>query len=300
MTTKGIITEIKRFATHDGPGIRTSVFLKGCPLRCDWCSNPETIDPKPQLYFIASRCKECGACLKVCAEGAVAADVNNRIIRKMCTLCMACADECLNGALRPVGEAITVERLMLEIEKDLPFYGDDGGLTLTGGEPLFQPEFCIALLKACHNRGISTVLDTSGFAPPKVVEEAMKYTDLVLLDIKHIDPEMHKIGAGVDNKLVLENAALMSEVTAVRISFPLIPGFNDSEDNIAATAKLALSLGVEHIDINPMHALGADKYRSLGLKPPFDRYRLPMEADLAKAVAIIDGLGLKTTVGRMM
>jgi len=298
--TQGIITEIKRFATHDGPGIRTSVFLKGCPMHCDWCSNPETIDPAPQLYFITSRCKDCGACLKVCPEGAIAADMNNRIIRKRCTLCMKCVDACLYGALRQVGEEISAEELMVQIEKDLPFYGDDGGLTLTGGEPLYQPEFCIALLRSCRDRGISTVLDTSGLAPSGVVEEAMKYTDLVLLDIKHTDGEKHKRSTGVDNKLILENAALMAKITTVRISLPLIPDFNDSEQNITATARLALSLGVKHIDINPMHALGADKYRCLGPKPPFEGYGQLTKADVARAIAIIERLGLKTTVGRMM
>jgi len=298
--TQGIITEIKRFATHDGPGIRTSIFLKGCPLRCDWCSNPETIDTAPQLYFIASRCKECGACLKVCPEQAIATEVSNRILRDRCTLCMTCVEACLHGALSPVGEEITTERLMAEIEKDLPFYGDDGGLTLTGGEPLHQPEFCIALLKGCRERGISTVLDTCGFAPTEVVEEAMKYTDLVLLDIKHIDPDKHKAGTGADNNLILRNAVLMVKMTKVRISLPLIPDFNDSEEKISATAKFALSLGVEYIDVNPLHALGVGKYRSLGLKPPFDRYKLPTKADVARAVAIIEDLGLKATVGRMM
>ncbi|MBN1592615.1 MAG: glycyl-radical enzyme activating protein [Candidatus Coatesbacteria bacterium] len=296
----GIITELKRFATHDGPGIRTSVFLKGCPLRCGWCSNPETLDSGPQLYFIASRCRECGACVEACPEGAVSMDSEGRIDREKCSLCLSCVDSCVYGALRTIGEQMTSEQLMMEVEKDRPFYGEDGGLTLTGGEPLFQPEFCNAMLKACRDRGISTVLDTSGYAPPEVVEEMMRYTDLVLLDIKHLDPKKHREGTGVDNRLVLENAALMASMTTVRISLPLVGGFNSTEEEVRAIAEMAASLGIEHIDVNPMHCLGRDKYRYLGLTPPPEKYNTPTKVELKRAVAVIEKLGLKTTIGRMM
>lgn len=296
----GLVTEIKKFATHDGPGIRTTVFLKGCPLRCKWCSNPETISPNSQFYFIAKRCKNYGGCVDVCPVGAISMDMESKIDRTKCTLCMECVNACPHGAFRQVGTYMSISEVMEEIEKDNPFYGEDGGMTLSGGEPLYQSGFALCLLKRCNEKGISTVLDTSGHASPEIVKQAMEYTDMVLLDLKHMDPEMHKQGTGVDNALILENAGLMAEKTCVRISLPLIPDYNDGKENLSATAQFALSLGVDHIDVNPLHILGTDKYTCLGLNPPYASFRGIEDHDVLRARDILEGFGLQVTIGRMM
>ncbi|HQO80089.1 MAG TPA: glycyl-radical enzyme activating protein [Deltaproteobacteria bacterium] len=297
---QGMITEVKKFATHDGPGIRTTVFLKGCPLRCRWCSNPETIAPHAQLYFLPKRCKSYGGCVDACPEKAVSMDTVAKVDRNKCTLCMKCIPECPNGAFRQIGEIISLPDMMREIEKDIPFYGKDGGVTLSGGEPLYQPGFTLEIFRKSKDLGITTVLDTSGCASPGIVREVMGFTDMVLLDIKHMDPELHRQGTGVDNRLILENAGLMASMTAVRISLPLIPGYNDSEKNLSETAKFALSLGVDHIDINPLHRLGTDKYTCLGLTSPYETIGALEKQDVLKARDIVKGHGLKVTVGRMM
>lgn len=296
----GMITEIKKFATHDGPGIRTTVFFKGCPLRCTWCSNPETISPHAQLYFLPRRCKDYGGCIDICPEKAVGMDKDAKVDRARCTLCMECARECPNGAFRQVGELMSVPDVVREIKKDIPFYGRDGGLTLSGGEPLYQPEFALPILRECREAGISTVLDTSGCASHDVVREVMAYTDLVLLDIKHMDPEMHRRGTGVDNALILKNARIMASMARVRISLPLIPGYNDHVRNLSETAQFALSLGANHIDINPLHRLGADKYWFLGMESPYETLGTMEKQDVLNARDIIQGHGLEVTIGRMM
>ncbi len=300
MADKGMVTEIKKFATHDGPGIRTTVFLKGCPLHCRWCSNPETIAPHAQLYFLPKRCKSYGGCVESCPEGAISMDMIAKIERAKCTLCMKCIDECPNGAFRQIGELMSLDGIMKEIAKDIPFYGKDGGVTLSGGEPLYQPGFTLAIFKKSRELGISTVLDTSGFADTEIVREVLGYTDMVLLDIKHMDTELHRQGTGVDNALILENARIMASMTRVRISVPLIPDYNDSEKNLSETAQFALSLGVDHIDINPLHGLGQDKYTCLGLVSPYEALGTIEKQDVYQARDIVKGFGLKVTVGRMM
>lgn len=299
-TNTGIITDIKKFATHDGPGIRTTVFVKGCPLHCRWCSNPETIASHMQLYFMEKRCIRCGECRDVCPENAIDPDNHKRIDRSRCTLCMRCVGECPAGALVPVGRAVAVNAVVEEIVKDMPFYGANGGLTLSGGEPLYQPFFSLNLLKQCHELGISTVLDTCGFASSGIVDEILDHVDLVLLDIKHMDPAMHRLGTGVDNTLILKNAMKMSRRVMVRISVPLISGYNDGADNLDRTAQFALSQGVNHIDLNPFHSLGANKYRYLGLVCPYGNYHELTRDEIARARDLLQDKGLIVTIGRMM
>ena len=302
MNKKGIITEIKRFATHDGPGIRTAVFLKGCPLNCKWCSNPETKELNPQLYFIKKRCKNYRGCISVCTEKAISSDNEKNIIlnRKNCTECMNCVEECINGAFQQIGKEYTVDEIMKEIEKDIPFFGNDGGLTLSGGEPLFQYEFSVSILRKCKGSGISTALDTSGYAGQEIIDEIIKYCDLVLYDIKCMDSGKHERETGAGNKIILENAVRIAEKTKLRISLPLIPGFNDDEKNITETAKFGKFLKVKFIDINPFHTLGADKYHYLGLPNPYNDYKQLHKEDIIRTRKIIEQFGIKTTIGRMM
>jgi len=297
---KGIIADIKKFETHDGPGIRTTVFLKGCYLNCRWCANPETKEPYPQLYFIPRRCTGCGRCVKVCPENALTMDLKNKVDRKKCIMCFKCVEACVNFAFKQVGREMTVEEVVTEVEKDKPFYGADGGLTVSGGEPLCQPEFTRQLMKEVKERNISTVLDTSGYASWEVVESILEYTDLVLLDIKHMDPVKHKEGTGVANQLILQNARLMVKKRPVRISLPLIPGYNDSKDNIEKTADFARSIGVEWVDIMPLHKFGQSKYEFLGLESPYEQYGQLSAEEVIYVRDIFRSRGLKTTIGRMM
>jgi len=297
----GSITDIRKFSTHDGPGIRTTVFFKGCPLRCKWCSNPETLKVYPELYFIEKRCNKFGACIKTCPQKAIYQDDKKTIIdRSLCNRCMQCIDVCPNGALQQIGREISVDEVMAECEKDIPFYGEDGGITLCGGEPLYQPEFAIAILQACKEKKLSTVLDTSGFGTPAVVEAILPLTDLVLLDIKHMDSQKHLEATGVPNNVILHNATLMANKVRIRVSLPLIPGFNNSKDNLEKTAAFSKSIGAESVDINPIHALGAHKYQYLGLQSPYVGFKKVTQKDIEKAKNIFQSYGLGITIGRMM
>ena len=300
MGRTGIVSEIKRFATHDGPGIRTAVFLKGCALNCKWCSNPETKELNPQLYFIPKRCKGYGSCINACPKKIISFDIENKFNREKCTLCMICTEECIYSAFQQIGKEYTIDEIIREIKKDLSFYGNDGGVTLCGGEPLFQHKFSISILKKCKEEGINTVLDTSGYAAPEIMIEAAKYTDLFLYDIKHMNSEKHKNETGVDNKIILENLSAISGKASIRISLPLIPGFNDDDKNIEETSRFANSLNIKFIDINPFHNLGADKYSYLGIPNPSKDYKLMGKEDILRVKKIIETFGIATTVGRMM
>jgi len=298
----GLVSEITTFSTRDGPGIRTTVFLKGCPLRCKWCSNPETFKPYAQLYYISSKCKGCGKCEAVCPQGAISEHYTryNRVDRSKCDLCMKCVNTCLNKAFKKSGETYTVERLMGLVERDRPFFGATGGLTVSGGEPLLQGEFVKALFRQCKARGISTVLDTSGYGDNELLQELLEDTDLALLDIKHMDPESHLKWTGRSNALILKNATLIARTVKTRISIPLIAGVNDSPENIHATARFAVEHGIEWIDVNPFHKLGAGKYHYLGMRSPYNRF-LPLEKEtIQSTITILQQYGLQTTLGRMM
>lgn len=299
---QGMVSEITSFSTHDGPGIRTSVFLKGCPLRCRWCSNPETWNPVFQLYFMERKCTGCKKCEKVCPVQAIgpASQGKDRIKRDLCTLCKSCLNTCLPGAYRISGTLYEAKDLFRKIRRDKPFFGDDGGLTISGGEPLCQPEFVRELFSLCKEDGISTVLDTSGYGKWEDLENILPLTDLVLLDIKAMDNAVHQKWTGVSNQLILENAVRIAAKVPVRISLPLIPGVNDDKENLLKTAEFACKNGVEWMDINPFHALGAAKYESLGLESPYTQFRPMEKEEVEQAAELFRGYGLKVSVGRMM
>jgi len=295
-----IVTEIKRFATHDGPGIRTTIFVKGCPLSCKWCSNPETHKPYPEIYFIAEKCKECAECTKVCPEDAISMDKAHKIDRQKCTLCMLCVEACEYGALETVGREMTPEEVAEKIAEDYPFYANSGGgMTICGGEPLYYPDFTSRLLEICHEKNISTVLDTSGYAKPEDVKRVIKHVDIALLDIKHMSPIKHKQWTGVSNELILKNAELMASRCNVRVSLPLVSGINDSEENVKQTIEFTASLGIKYIDVIPLHKLGESKYQFLGLKSPFSNFRKVPDEQVDDVVKMIESYGLTATIGRV-
>ena len=240
-STTGIVTDFKRFAVHDGDGIRTTVFLKGCPLRCVWCHNPESISPKPELAFYAEKCTGCGECMRVCPNGAhifEAADTPDSYIHKLdrtkCAACGKCAEVCVSGALKLCGRRMSVDEVMKIVAEDRIFYETSGGgMTLSGGEPTLQPEFALALLRAAKADGISTALDTCGFAKREVYESLLPYTDIFLYDIKHITDEGHIRCTGRSNRLILENLRFLSDAGAkIEIRIPLVPGYNDDAETL--------------------------------------------------------------------
>ena len=265
---KATIFNIQPFSIQDGPGIRTTVFFKGCPLRCPWCSNPESQAPYPELLFYDSLCTKCYRCVAACPTKATMIDTDGsvKINRELCQACGKCVEVCISGARAISGKVMTVEEVLDVVKKDRLFYlNSGGGVTASGGEPLSQPDFLIEFFKRCQEVGLHTTLDTCGYASWKVMERVLEYVDLVLYDIKHMDSEKHEELIKVDNRLILENAKMLAQKgkpTIIRV--PLIPGYNDSEENIEALGKFLVETGLTKVDLYPYHQLGLAKYRNLG------------------------------------
>jgi pyruvate formate lyase activating enzyme len=270
---KGLIFDIQGFSVHDGPGCRTLIFLKGCPMRCRWCCNPEGIDPHIQVMYHQQRCAKDYACKKACKYQAIHIESPGApvtIDRTSCYKCTGfnCTAACEYSALDLSGYYMTVEELMKKIQNDRNYWGASGGVTLSGGEPLFQYEFTRTILQQCYDSYIHTALETSGFAPWEHLEIILDYIEWIFYDLKHMDPRMHRIGTGQSNKLILDNARKIAAQKEYRLIFrmPIIPGFNDSLQNIIATAEFINNIGGTEINILPMHHLGSSKYDLLGLK----------------------------------
>lgn len=275
----GWVFNIQRFSIHDGPGIRTTVFLKGCPLHCFWCHNPEGIHPKLEIQFHPARCILCGDCVLLCEQKAHnLQDGVHRYERGSCIQCGRCVDGCPAGALESAGELMTISQVMDEVLSDRPFYETSGGgMTISGGEPLLQLEFTRSLLECCKAEGIHTAIETTAFGRWKDIEALLPVTDIVMMDLKHLDPEKHRQSTGVSNLRILENACrLASTDKPIQFHTPVVPGVNDSPEEIAAIAKFVNELiGLRRAaqeqpeDISlvllPFHRLAADKYISLGL-----------------------------------
>lgn len=255
------------FSTRDGPGIRTTVFLKGCPLHCEWCHNPESQLSGPELMLRPNLCILCDACLPACPQGAIIRQGDEYITdRARCDLCGKCVEVCNADARAIVGREMTVSEVMAEIEKDVVFFDQSGGgVTFSGGEALLQRQFLLELLKACKGRGIHTALDTSGFAAWAVMEAVRPYVDLFLYDLKAMDDEQHRRYTGVSNRLILSNLRRLSELGhAIILRMPLIPGVNDTPQAIQAAGEFAASLPhLLHLEVLPYHQAGVEKYRRL-------------------------------------
>ena len=270
----GIVFDFKKYSIHDGPGIRTTVFLKGCPLSCWWCHNPESISVEPAVLYRPERCIGCGACLKACPTKAISATPEGFFADPaLCNGNGACADVCPSMAREKVGRLMTSREVLDVIRKDIPFYDESGGgATFSGGEPLLQPEFLWGLLKGCRKMGVRTAVDTTGFAQASILLETASRTDLFLYDLKHMDPEKHKTYTGVDNTLILENLRKLTESGAkVAIRIPLIPGINDDAENIERTGSFVSGLkNIVSVHVLPYHAAARNKYAKWGKS-----YRLP-------------------------
>ena len=259
----GCLSHIQRYCLHDGPGIRTVVFLKGCPLHCWWCHNPENQSPQPEILLVETRCVACGECRRVCpqAQSILREPENEPSVR--CTVCGACVTVCPTGARQQVGQSRAVAEVMAEIKKDRLFFEESGGgVTFSGGEPLAQFDFLKALLEACRAQGIATALDTCGFAPREHVLALAPLTDLFLYDLKMMDEARHRHYTGVSNVLILENLqALAREHPNIWIRIPVIPGINDDAPQVEATARFLAGLrGIRQVNLLPYHTTGILKF----------------------------------------
>jgi len=305
--TSGLVFNIQRFAIHDGSGVRTLVFMKGCPLRCRWCSNPEGQKSHPEIGFMAGRCvgaEICRArCVEACSEKGITLSREGRpvIDRASCTPCLACSEVCYYGALELIGREMTVEEVLSEVEKDRPFYRrSGGGVTVGGGEPLMQAEFVTQLLKACQERHLHTALETTGFGSRRCLRELLEHVDLVYFDIKHMDAAQHEALTGVSNQPVLENVRAVVSADRrfeVIIRITTIPGFNDSEENISASARFAAQLGCEKIELVPYHKLGVVKYAQYGMNDPLGDIEPPTRERMERLRRLVEEFGLKEMTG---
>lgn len=298
-----LITNIQKYSLQDGPGIRTSVFFKGCPLRCRWCSNPESWNNYSEIIHDKLLCVQCRTCINVCPLECILFDEKSGkpcIDTAVCDLCLKCVESCPQGALKVMGEYMYLDDVMKEIMKDEMFYHKSGGgVTLSGGEVLLQNRFAVKLLQLCKQEYISTAIDTTGHADWSVLEELIKYTDLALYDIKHLDSKKHKEWTGVGNEKILENAPKTAKATRVWIRIPVIPSFNDDKENILKTAEFAYEIGAEKLTLLGYHELGKMKFESLNRPYSLTKLSPTKESVLRELKKMIETQipGLNVTIG---
>ncbi len=300
---RGIVFNIQHYSIHDGPGIRTSVFLKGCFLRCVWCQNPESQSKEPELYFFEERCTGCGSCVAVCPVQAIQVkDGKSFTERNICNGSGKCAPVCFNDARSIMGREMTANEVFQKVKGDELFYKrSNGGVTITGGEPLFQADFSRTILMLCKQAGIHTAIETCGFANWEIFKEVLRYTDLVLFDLKQMNSEKHREYTGVPNELILENVRKIVHdlKIPVRLRIPVIPGYNDSEQDIHDFAKfisgeLDASLPVHFL---AYHRLGESKYERLGITDKNVSITPPSNEQMSELQRIAASYGLETYIG---
>jgi pyruvate formate lyase activating enzyme len=299
---QGIVFNIQRYSIDDGPGVRTTVFMKGCPLSCLWCSNPESQNPAPEVTYRYTSCKRCGTCVKVCPAGAITLDDDGvHIDRKACTRCEECIKNCVPKALSMSGKSMTVDEVFKIVKKDADYYdASGGGVTASGGEILGQADFVAELFRRSREAGFHTCADTSGFGDPEAMEKILEHSSLVYFDLKHLDPAEHQKYTGVSNDLILRNLQLVvKKGVPVVIRVPLIPGYNNSDENLKALAKTVSEIAKNAtVNILPYHRYGANKYRMIDLTYQLDDVKELTEEELAHAKDIIESYGLKCDISK--
>lgn len=297
----GVVFNVQKYSLQDGPGIRTTVFLKGCPLCCSWCHNPEGISPRPEIVVVESRCAVCGECRTVCPLPGASEGVGPLPARNPdCLYCAACVEACPSGARQWIGRTMTVDEVLRQVMQDRIFYeGSGGGVTFSGGEPLMQPGFLMALLVACRERGLHTAVDTCGLAASRNLLDMAPLTDLFLYDLKLMDDAQHQQHTGVSNRAILENLRRLAEVHRnIWIRVPLIPGINDAPENLDAVARFVSALpGVRQVSVLPFHKTGAQKFRRLGRAFGLERIEPPTAEAVAGAVEQLRSFGLRVKAG---
>lgn len=311
---QGIVFNIQHLTVHDGPGIRTGVFLKGCPLRCRWCSNPEGLDPQRQLGIYPDKClgkDKCGYCIKACPkQGSPLEFTDDGIIigsNMECLRCMSCAEACFVHAIKAWGTVMTVDEVMDEVMADVHYYEQSGGgITLNGGEVMVQWEFSLALVKACRERGINTCVETTTYCKPEILEKFFPHVDVWLADLKFMDSEKHKKWTGVGNEQILANLEMMAKAGCkIVLRIPCIPGINDDEENIRASAEFIrdkLGDAVVQLQLLQYRKLGVEKYNSMGIEYPMPKdfeagERAEREARLRELAAILQEYDIPAVAG---
>ena len=299
----GFITAVQKYSIKDGPGIRSTVFFKGCPLGCLWCSNPELIRSSPDLLYAREKCQRCGSCIQTCPQDALSFGEDGYLLidRFKCNDCGQCAGECPESALEIAGHFVTIEEVVEDLLKDRVFYQTSGGgVTFSGGEPLWQSGFVAQVAKRIKDEGIHTALDTAGDVTWCRFEEVLPYIDLVLYDIKLVDKNKHRQFTGRDNDFILANLQRLAQQGApMHIRLVMVPSLNDSLEEVRARMDLVKSLGdsVRQVDILPYHRYGVGKYARLGLDYPLMELEEYTDEQIAEMRALVDSYGLKTTIG---
>ncbi len=297
---KRLVIDITRMTVHNGPGIRTVIFFKGCPLRCLWCSTPESQKETPEIALFPEKCIGCGDCLPVCPRAALSPEGESVVLnRSLCDNCGTCASVCYAEALKKIGHPYTVDELVREVIKDKVIYRHSGGgVTISGGEPLLYPDFTFDLLKELKKNGIGTGVDTCGFVPRENIESVLPYVDFFLWDIKHMDREKHIEYTGVSNDLILDNLRFVSEKgIPVYLRLPLIPGYNDSDDNLLDMCQLTKSLpSLVEVHLLPMHHLGSARYAALGREYPIEGLPLFHQDILTRMKRLVESTGLTCNI----
>jgi pyruvate formate lyase activating enzyme len=296
----GDVFDIQRFSVNDGPGIRTIVFFKSCPLQCLWCSNPESQRAESERLYTDSRCIRCGDCVPVCPEGALLLTESGIVVdRTKCVICDKCSQVCPTQALRVAGSRMSADAVLREVERDRIFYRHSGGgMTLSGGEPLMQPDFASALLRGGRELGFHTAVETTGYAVPEILRYVLSQTDLILYDVKHMDPALHRQGTGASNERILENASLAASLgVRMVVRVPVIPTFSDSRVDILEIGRFVLGLGLSEIHLLPYHKYGVPKYAALGRE--FGMVGVtPPNGEVIKLLQLeLQSIGLRVRVG---
>lgn len=294
----GRIVDIKRFAVHDGPGIRSTVFFKGCTLHCRWCHNPESIHAGPELGLIAAKCVSCGDCVPACPRHAhsITAEGRHLIDRQLCTSCGQCIDSCYRQALELYGQEMSPDDVAAVIREDRAFYeSSKGGATLSGGEPLLQSDFCVELLALLRQDGLHCAVDTCGNVPWTAFEKVIPLTDLFLYDLKHMDSAKHREGTGAGNELILDNLRRLAECgRPIEIRMPIIPGYNDDEAGIRqAGAFLAALPNINAVKVLGYHSLARSKYLAIGREDTMPEVPSPSQAELQQVADILKLCGIQ-------
>jgi pyruvate formate lyase activating enzyme len=292
---EGTVFNIQRFSIQDGPGIRTTVFLKGCPLRCLWCSNPESQNSLIEVAHRDTVCRKCGRCIEACENGAISlTEKGTRTNRKLCTNCGKCIEVCVFGARQFYGEKKSVEEVYREVIRDKPFYlNSSGGITASGGEPLLQVEFVVELFKRCRENNIHTCLDTCGYADADAWRKVLPYTNLVLYDLKLMDSSAHLRWTGKSNAKVLRSAKLVAASgVPVIVRIPVITGINDSKENMEVAARFCTGTGINEVNLLPYHRFGESKYAMLDRRYHLYKLSRPEHHELEKLTGIFKSAGL--------